>query len=50
MPLPPGEFLFIESNRGLPFPPANCRVLDAVTRMLRGQPLMMSYVAVCAPP
>ena len=43
----PDEFLFVESNRGLPYPPRNCTILDSVTRRLHFQDLTMSYVAVC---
>ena len=48
--LAPGEFLFVESNRGLPYPPPNCEIIDRVTRTLHFQELTMSYVARCTRP
>ncbi len=48
--LGPGEFVFVEANRGKPYPPANCEIIDAVTRRLHGQELVMSYVARCQAP
>jgi hypothetical protein len=48
--VPPGKYLFLESNRGRVDPGPGCTVLDRVTRTLHGQEVTMSYVALCEAP
>lgn len=52
VPVPPGKYLFLSSNRGratLP-PESGCTVIDRVTRPLHGEDVVMSYVALCEAP
>lgn len=50
--VPPGKYLYLASNRGLSAPPpqSGCSIVDRVTRTLRGEEVVMSYVALCEAP
>jgi hypothetical protein len=50
VPVPPGKYLFLESNRGRVDPGPGCTVVSRVTRTLHGQELTMSYAALCDAP
>lgn len=43
----PTQFWFVKYNRIRTFLPSNCTLVDEVARPLRGQSIMMSYLAKC---
>jgi hypothetical protein len=48
--VPPGKYLYLETNRGRVDPGPGCSVIDRVTRTVHGEELVMSYVAICEAP